>query len=55
MVISFLCHISVKGLIRGLRWGIGPKGAKTLSSHHIWMFIPPKRGGGKREYIWMDE
>jgi hypothetical protein len=33
--------ISVEGAIRGLRWGIGPKGAEALSSHNIWTFIPP--------------
>jgi hypothetical protein len=40
LVIGSLSPISVEGLIRGLRWGIGPEGAKALSSHHIWMFIP---------------
>jgi hypothetical protein len=40
MVIGSLCPISVEGVIRGLRWGIGPR-AKALSSHHIWTFIPP--------------
>jgi hypothetical protein len=43
MFIGFLCPISVEGVIRGLKWGISPKGAETLSSHHIWMFIPPVR------------
>jgi hypothetical protein len=59
MVISSLCPISVEGVIRELRWGIGPEGAEALSSHHLWMFIPPvgqHRGeGGERGYIWMDE
>jgi hypothetical protein len=40
MVIGSLCPISVEGVIRGLRWGIGPKGSEALSSHHIWTLIP---------------
>jgi hypothetical protein len=36
----FPMPISVEGVVRGLRWGIGPKGAKPLSSHHIWTLIP---------------
>jgi hypothetical protein len=43
MVIGSLCPISVEGVIRGLKWGTGPKGAKALSSHHIWTFILPAR------------
>jgi hypothetical protein len=39
MVIGSLCPISVGGMIRGLRWGIGPKGGEALSSYHIWTFI----------------
>jgi hypothetical protein len=35
MVIGSLCPISVEGVIRGLRWGIGPEGSKALSSHLI--------------------
>jgi hypothetical protein len=30
MVIGSLCPISVEGVIRRLRWGIGPKGAVAL-------------------------
>jgi hypothetical protein len=30
MVIGSLCPISVEGVIRGLRWGIGPEGAKLF-------------------------
>jgi hypothetical protein len=41
MVIGSLCPISVEGVIKGLRWGIGPEGGKAFSSHHIWTFIPP--------------
>jgi hypothetical protein len=41
MVIGSLCPISVEGVIRRLRWGIGPEGGEALSSHHIWTFIPP--------------
>jgi hypothetical protein len=44
MVIASLCPISVEGVIRGLRWGIGPEGSKALSSHHIWTFIPSVGG-----------
>jgi hypothetical protein len=33
MVVGFLCPISVEGVIRGLRWGIGPKVAEAISSH----------------------
>jgi hypothetical protein len=33
MVIGSLCSISVEGVIRGLRWGSSPKGAKP--SHLI--------------------
>jgi hypothetical protein len=50
MVISSLCPISVEGVLRGLRWGIGPEGVKALSSHHIWMFILSVKqnlGGGR--------
>jgi hypothetical protein len=43
MVIGSLCPISVEGVIRGFRWGIGPEGGKALSSHHIWTFILPAR------------
>jgi hypothetical protein len=43
MVIGSLCPISVEEVIRGLRWGISPKEAEALSSHHIWTFIPPVR------------
>jgi hypothetical protein len=32
VVISFLFPISVEGVIRRLRWGIGPKEAEALSS-----------------------
>jgi hypothetical protein len=39
MVIGSLCPISVEGVIKGLRWGIGPKGAEAPSYHHIWTFI----------------
>jgi hypothetical protein len=39
----YLCPISVKGVIRGGRWGIGHKGGVALSSHHIWTFIPSVR------------
>jgi hypothetical protein len=39
MVIGSPCPILVEGLIRGLRWGIGRKGAEAPSSLHIWMFI----------------
>jgi hypothetical protein len=61
MVISSLCLISVEGVIRGLRWGIGPEGGKALSSHHIWTFIPPARPfvgqnrgqGGGQGYVQM--
>jgi hypothetical protein len=35
----FPMPISVEGVIRGLRWGIGPEEGEALSSHHIWMFI----------------
>jgi hypothetical protein len=45
--IGSLCPISVEGVIRVLRWGIGPEGGKALSSHHIWPFIPPARPSGK--------
>jgi hypothetical protein len=31
MVISSLCPILVEGVMRGLRLGIGPKGAEALS------------------------
>jgi hypothetical protein len=41
MLIGSQCPILVEGVIRGLRWGIGPEGGKALSSHHIWVFIPP--------------
>jgi hypothetical protein len=41
MVIGSLGPISVEGVIRELRWGIATEGGKALSSHHIWMFIPP--------------
>jgi hypothetical protein len=41
MVIGSLCPISVLAVIIGLRWSIGPKEAKSLSSYHIWTFIPP--------------
>jgi hypothetical protein len=60
MVIGSLYPISVEGVIRGLRWGIGPKGAEAFSSHHIWMFIPSVGqhggGGGTDGYMygWMD-
>jgi hypothetical protein len=62
VVIGSVCPISVEGVIRGLRWGIGPKGGKALSSHHIWTFIPPTRlslgknleGGYRRMYGWTD-
>jgi hypothetical protein len=58
MVIGFLCPISVEGVIRDLRWGIGPKGTEAFSSHHIWMFIPSvgqHRGGVYgRTYICMN-
>jgi hypothetical protein len=43
MVIGFLCPILIEGVIRGVRWSIGPKGDKAFSSHHIWTFIPPAR------------
>jgi hypothetical protein len=43
MVIGSLCPISVEGVLKGLRWGIGPEGGEALSSHHIWTFIPPAR------------
>jgi hypothetical protein len=33
MVIGSLFPISVKGVIRGLRWGTGPKGAKQSWTH----------------------
>jgi hypothetical protein len=33
MVIGSLCPISVEGVMRGLRWGIGSKGSEALSSH----------------------
>jgi hypothetical protein len=33
MVIGSLCPISVEGVIRALRWSIGPKGVEALSSH----------------------
>jgi hypothetical protein len=36
MVIGSICPISVEGVIRRLRWGIGLEGGKALSSHHIW-------------------
>jgi hypothetical protein len=39
MVIGSLCPISVEGLMRRLRWDIGPEGGEALSSHHIWTFI----------------
>jgi hypothetical protein len=45
MVISSLCLITVEEVIRGLRWGIRPKGAEALSSHHIWIM----EGQGERE------
>jgi hypothetical protein len=32
--------ISANGLSWGERWVISPKGGKTISSHHIWTFIP---------------
>jgi hypothetical protein len=35
MVIGSLCPISVEGVIRWLRWGIGLEGSKALSSHLI--------------------
>jgi hypothetical protein len=35
MVISSLYLISVEEVIRGLRWGIGPKRAEALSTHLI--------------------
>jgi hypothetical protein len=35
MVIGSLCPISVQGVIRGLRWGIGCKGAEALISSHM--------------------
>jgi hypothetical protein len=31
----FTMPITVEGVIRGLRWGIGPEGGKAFSSHHI--------------------
>jgi hypothetical protein len=43
MVIGSLWPISIKGVIRGLKWDIGPFRGETLSSHHIWMIIPPTR------------
>jgi hypothetical protein len=55
MVIGSLCPISVERVIRGLRWGISPKGAEALSSHHLWTFIPSVgKHGGKGGYIHMD-
>ena len=55
MVIAPLCSISVEGVIRRLRWGIGPKGGEAFSSHHIWMFIPSICTNIHPDFaLWMD-
>jgi hypothetical protein len=60
MVIGSLCPISVEGVIRGLKWDIGPEGGEALSCHHIWTFIPSVRPpvrrakSGEGGYICMD-
>jgi hypothetical protein len=59
MVIDSLCPISVEEVIRGLKWGIGPKGTEAFSSHHIWMFIlsigqHPGEGDYRRSDVQME-
>jgi hypothetical protein len=46
MIIGSLCPISAEGVIRGLRWGIGPKGAEAFPSHHIKQYWMDRRMDG---------